>query len=62
MLFNERLGRIAMRVVTGMAAAGALAVLASCGGGTYQQQAFVPARLLVFGDESSRLQGAQGLK
>ncbi|MCK9685493.1 SGNH/GDSL hydrolase family protein [Scleromatobacter humisilvae] len=62
MLFNERLGRIAMRVVTGMAAAGALAVLASCGGGTYQQQAFVPARLLVFGDESSRLQGSQGLK
>ena len=62
MLFKERLGRIAMRAVTGMAAAGALAVLASCGGGTYQQQAFVPARLLVFGDESSRLQGAQGLK
>ena len=62
MLFKERLGRIAMRVVTGMAAAGALAALASCGGGTYQQQAFVPARLLVFGDESSRLEGAQGLK
>jgi outer membrane lipase/esterase len=51
-----------MRVVTGMAAAGTLAALASCGGGTYQQQAFVPARLLSFGDESSRLQGAQGLK
>ncbi|MFL6697746.1 MAG: hypothetical protein ACJ8GJ_11305 [Vitreoscilla sp.] len=62
MLFKERLGRIAMRAVSGMAAAGALAVLASCGGGTYQQQAFVPARLLVFGDESSRLEGPQGLK
>jgi len=62
MLFKERLGRIAMRAVTGMAAAGALAALASCGGGTYQQQVFVPARLLSFGDESSHLQGAQGLK
>jgi outer membrane lipase/esterase len=62
MLFKERLGRIAMRAVTGLAAAGALAALASCGGGTYQQQAFVPVRLLSFGDESSRLQGSQGLK
>ncbi len=62
MLFKERLGRIAMRAVTGLAAAGALAALASCGGGTYQQQAFVPARLLSFGDESSRLEGSQGLK
>ena len=62
MLFKERLGRIAMRAVMGVAAAGALVALASCGGGTYQQQAFVPIRLLVFGDESSHLQGAQGLK
>jgi phospholipase/lecithinase/hemolysin len=62
MLFKERLGRIAMRAVTGMAAAGALAALASCGGGTYQQQTFVPARLITFGDESSRLEGPQGLK
>jgi len=62
MLFNERLGRFAMRAVLGLAAAGALVALASCGGGTYQQQAFVPARLLSFGDESSRLEGAQGLK
>jgi phospholipase/lecithinase/hemolysin len=62
MLFNERLGRIATRAVLGLAAAGALVALASCGGGTYQQQAFVPARLLSFGDESSRLEGAQGLK
>ena len=62
MLFKERLARIAMRAVTGLAAAGALAALASCGGGTYQQQAFVPARILVFGDESSHLEGPQGLK
>jgi outer membrane lipase/esterase len=62
MLFNECLGRIAMRAVAGLAAAGALATLASCGGGTYQVTAFVPARILTFGDESSRLEGAQGLK
>ena len=62
MLFNERLGRIAMRAVAGMGAIGALAALAACGGGTYQQQAFVPARILTFGDESSRLEGPQGLK
>jgi len=62
MLFNERLGRIAKRAVAGMVAAGGLVALASCGGGTYQQKAFVPARLIVFGDESSRLEGPQGLK
>src|ERR1700761_4842034 len=62
MLFNKRLGRIVTRAVAGVAAIGALAVLASCGGGTYQQQAFVPARILTFGDESSRLEGPQGLK
>jgi hypothetical protein len=62
MLFKEHLGRIALRAVAGMVATGALFALASCGGGTYQQQAFVPARILVFGDESSRLEGPQGLK
>jgi len=62
MLFNERLGRIATRAVAGIVAAGALVALASCGGGTYQQQAFVPARILTFGDESSRLEGNRGLK
>ena len=39
-----------------------VAALASCGGGTYQVTAFVPARILTFGDESSRLEGPQGLK
>ena len=62
MLFKERLGRIAMRAVMGLAAAGALVALASCGGGTYQQQAFVPIRMIVFGDESSHLTGPQALK
>jgi outer membrane lipase/esterase len=62
MLFNERPGRSAMRAVAGMAAIGALAALASCGGGTYQVTAFQPARILTFGDESSRLEGGQGLK
>ena len=62
MLFTEYLGRVAMRAAAGMAAAGALAALASCGGGTYQASAFVPARILTFGDESSRLEGTQGLK
>lgn len=62
MLFNERLRRIASRSVAGLVAAGALAALASCGGGTYQQRAFVPARILSFGDENSRMEGSQGLK
>jgi outer membrane lipase/esterase len=62
MLFKEHLGRIAVRTVAGLATAAALAALASCGGGTYQVSAFVPARVLTFGDESSRLEGTQGLK
>jgi outer membrane lipase/esterase len=62
MLFKENLGRVAVRAVAGLAAAGALAALASCGGGTYQVTAFVPVRILTFGDESSRLEGTQGLK
>ena len=62
MNFNEPQRRLAARTIAAMAAAGALVALASCGGGTYQQQSFVPARILTFGDESSRLQGSQGLK
>ena len=62
MLFNERLRRVVSRSVAGLVALGALATLAACGGGTYQQKAFVPARILTFGDENSHLQGAQGLK
>ena len=62
MLFKENLGRIALRAVAGVVAAGSLATLASCGGGTYQVTAFAPARVLSFGDESSRLETGQGLK
>ena len=62
MLFKENLGRAAMRAAAGLVAVGALVALASCGGGTYQVTAFVPARILTFGDESSRLEGNQGLK
>ena len=62
MIFNRHARRFAAQAVAGIAAIGALATLAACGGGTYQQQSFVPARVLTFGDESSRLQGPQGLK
>ena len=55
MLFNERPGRSAMRAVAGMVAIGALAALASCGGGTYQVTAFQPARILTFGRSGLRL-------
>ena len=62
MFFREHLSRVAVRAAAGLVAMGALAALASCGGGTYQVTSFAPARELVFGDESSRLEGAQGLK
>ncbi len=62
MFFREHLSRAATRAAAGLVAIGALAVLASCGGGTYQVSTFVPVRQLSFGDESSRLEGAQGLK
>jgi outer membrane lipase/esterase len=62
MLFKKNVGRGATRALAGLAATGALAALASCGGGTYQVSSFQPARMLVFGDESSRLEGPQGLK
>lgn len=59
MFFRENLGRVAARAIAGTAI---VASLASCGGGTYQENKFVPARLLTFGDESSRLEGTDGLK
>ena len=62
MFFREHLSRVATRAAAGLVAGGALAALASCGGGTYQVSTFAPARMIVFGDESSRLEGAQGLK
>src|ERR1700712_39792 len=62
MFFREHLSRVATRAAAGLVAIGALAVLASCGGGTYQVTSFVPVRLISFGEESSHLEGAQGLK
>ena len=62
MFSREHLSRVATRAAAGLVAVGALAALASCGGGTYQVTAFTPARMLSFGDESSRLEGTQGLK
>ena len=59
MLFKEHLGRLAVRAAAGLAS---VVALASCGGGTYQVHAFVPARIIVFGDESNSLQTSQGLK
>jgi phospholipase/lecithinase/hemolysin len=59
MFFKETLGRLAARALAGLLA---VAALASCGGGTYQVTAFVPARILSFGDESSILVPPQGLK
>ena len=61
MSLREHLSR-ATRAVAGLVAVGAIGTLAACGGGTYQVSNFVPARVIVFGDESSRLEGAQGLK
>lgn len=51
----------ARRVLRGLAAAAALAVLAACGGGE-QAEAFDPKRLFTFGDEMSVLQGPEGRK
>jgi outer membrane lipase/esterase len=62
MSLRENLSRVATRAVAGLAAIGAMATLASCGGGTYQVSNFQPVRMIVFGDESSRLESAQGLK
>jgi len=59
MSFREHLSRVATRAAAGLLAALALA---SCGGGTYQVNEFVPARILTFGDESSMLVPPQGLK
>ena len=60
MFSREHLSRVATRAAAGLVAIGALAALASCGGGTYQVSTFAPVRMLSFGDESSRLEGAQG--
>jgi len=52
MFSRSHLARVSRRAA---ACVLALASLASCGGGTYQVQAFQPSRILSFGDESSLL-------
>ena len=59
MFFQEHLSRFAARTAAGLVA---IAALASCGGGTYQVNTFIPARIITFGDESNKLSTAQGLK
>ena len=43
------------QAVAGLVCTAALALLASCGGGTSQYETFVPGRVFAFGDESSTL-------
>jgi phospholipase/lecithinase/hemolysin len=47
--------RAASRVMVAALAAGCAVLMAACGGGTSQFEAFVPKRLLVFGDDTSTL-------
>lgn len=53
MTFFRTLHRRGLRVLAPLAAAAAL--LTACGGGTSQVQAFLPARLLVVGDETGAI-------
>jgi outer membrane lipase/esterase len=59
MFFGDTFSRLASRALTSLAA---VVALASCGGGTYQVSAFVPDRILTFGDETNVLVPPQGLK
>jgi outer membrane lipase/esterase len=58
MIFSSKAAQRLQRVVAGLASAAALALAASCGGGTTQYEPFVPQRLFAFGDETSALTGA----
>ena len=59
MRFHRQLARIATRIAAGLLVATGIA---SCGGGTYQVQAFTPGRILTFGDENSLLVAPDGSK
>ncbi len=56
MTFSSELRRLGARVLAPVALAAAL--LAACGGGTAQVEAFKPDRLIVLGDENSMIEDA----
>jgi len=47
---------VVRRALAGLAAAGTAVLVAGCGGGTSQQEAFIPSRYFAFGDETSSLE------
>lgn len=53
MTFSSKAGPRWLTTVRALAGLAALALTAACGGGTTQQEVFVPQRLLVFGDDNS---------
>ena len=53
MIFSNKATPRWLTAVAALAGLMALALTASCGGGTSQQEVFVPQRLLVFGDDNS---------
>ena len=60
MTFLRNLRRTSLRVLAPLATA--VALLAACGGGSSQVQSFVPARLLVIGDETGVMVDVDGNK
>jgi outer membrane lipase/esterase len=55
MIFSSKASPRWLTAVAALAGLAALALTAACGGGTTQQEVFVPQRLLVFGDDNSAL-------
>lgn len=55
MIFSSKASPRWLTAVAALAGLAALALTAACGGGTTQQEVFVPQRLLVFGDDNSVL-------
>lgn len=53
MIFSSKAIPRWLSAVAALASLAALTLTASCGGGTTQQEVFVPQRLLVFGDDNS---------
>lgn len=55
MILSSKAAQRAQRVGVGLVFSATLALLASCGGSTSQYDAFVPQRVLAFGDENTAL-------